>query len=333
MKALMFDQTGLPADVVELRETREPKPGPGEALVRVLLSPIIPGDALFMQGLYPQPIRPRLPGETAGNYGAGIVQAVGPGVDLRPGALVTATMHRGLWAQAAAIPASRLISLPETYRHDLAAEFMNLITAWDLLEKAAVVRGQWLAVTGGNSTVAVLLTQFASALGVRVVSLVRKMRSTPDLKALGADAVLTLDDTSPLREAVLEITGGGLHAVVDCVGGLQFAELARALRFGSRAVIYGAFSAEPFSLHNLDILLNNLDMRSYVYRYFFNPPAIEDERRIRQILALSAHLDVEIPAAGRYPLECFKQALTDAASGAGPGRRYFMPNAEGSPAG
>lgn len=326
MKALMFDRIGLPIDVVELRETPQPVPGPGEALIRMSLSPIIPGDALFTQGLYPEPVRPRFPGETAGNYGAGVIEAVGSGVDLPLGGLVTAT-HRGLWAQAATVPVSKLVSLPHTYRHDLAAEFMNLITAWDLLETARVVRGQWLAVTAGHSTVALILTQFARALGVRVLSLVRRKRATPDLRALGAEAVLALDETSDVRDAVLEITGGGLHGVVDCVGGPDFAALARALRLGSGAVIYGGFSAEPFSLHNLDILLNVLEIRSYVYRYFFSPPPPGDEGRIRQILALSEHLDLKVPEAGRYRLEDFRQAFANVTSGEQAGRRYFTPNA------
>ena len=325
MKALMFDRVGLPIDVVDLRQTPQPVPGPDMALVRVLMSPIIPGDALFTQGLYPDPVKPHFPGETAGNYGVGVVQAVGPGVDLPTGTLVTAS-YRGLWAEAAAVPVSRLVALPPAYRHDLAAEFMNLVTAWDLLEAARVTRGQWLAITAGHSTVAVLLTQFARALGVKVVSIVRRTRSTQDLKALGAQAVVALDDIADLREAVLDITGGGLHGVVDCVGGPGFAALARALRLGSRAVIYGGFSPEPFSLHNLDILLNVLEIRSYVYRYFFNPPGPDDEGRVRQVLALSEHLDLKVPQAARYGLEAFREAFADVISGAEMGRRYFIPN-------
>ncbi len=326
MKALMFDRLGRPADVVELRERPEPVPGPGEALVQVLLSPIIPGDSLFTQGLYPEPVKPHFPGETAGNYGVGIIKATGPRVDLAKGTLVTAT-YRRMWAQAATVPVSKLVVLPENYRHDLGAEFMNLVTAWDLLELAHIARGQWLAITAGNSTVSMLLTQFARALGARVLSIVRKKRSTPDLKALGAEAVLAIDETSNVQEAVRDITSGGISALIDCVGGPHFGALARAMLPGSRAIIYGGFSQEPFSLHNLDILLNGLEIRSYIYRFFFNPPAPTDEARIRQLLAFSAYLNLHIPTAARYPLEQFAQAFADVESGDVAGRRYFAPNA------
>jgi NADPH:quinone reductase-like Zn-dependent oxidoreductase len=312
MKALMFDRLGPPIDVVSLRDKPEPVAGPGEALVKVLLSPVIPGDSLFTRGLYPPPMKPRFPGETAGNYGVGVVEATGR--------LVTAK-SRGFWAEKTVVPRAWLVPLPETFRHDLGAEFLNLVTAWDMLEKSRVKRGQWLAVTGGNSTVSAILTQFAAALGVRVLSIVRKKRADPDLTALGAEVVLARDEPADLREAVLDITGG-LDGLIDCVGGPDFAALARSLKLGSPAVIYGGFDPEPFSLHNLDILLNLLEIHIYVYRYFFTPPPAEEEGRVRQILALSAELDLMIPTAGRHALEAWKEAL----AGEGPGRRYFAPN-------
>ncbi|WBY06437.1 hypothetical protein PIB19_12605 [Sphingomonas sp. 7/4-4] len=108
MKALMFDRLGSPAEVISLRDVAQPRPASGEVLVRLLLSPIIPGDTLFTQGLYPEPVRPHLPGETAGNYGVGLVEAVGEGVDLSAGTLVAVT-HRGSWAEYAAVPAAKAI--------------------------------------------------------------------------------------------------------------------------------------------------------------------------------------------------------------------------------
>lgn len=324
MKALMFDRIGMPIDVLELRETPVPEPGPGEVLVRMLLSPIIPGDALYTQGLYPEPVRPRLPGDTAGNYGVGVVAAVGPDADLPSGALVSVS-HRRTWADYAVAPAAKVVRLPDGYRHELGAEFMNLVTAWDLLELSGVHRGQWLAVTGAHATVAVILSQFAAAVGVRVLAIVRARREGMDLQALGAQAVIALDEVASLPEAVRAATGGPLDGLVDCVGGPAFAELARTLGLGSRAVVYGGFSPEPFALHNLDILLNLLEVRSYAYRYFFEPPGPADEPRVRQVLAMAAYLGVQVPTAGRYALEDFRAALHEDGVRAQAGRRYFAP--------
>ena len=318
----MFDRLGLPSDVVELRKTPIPEPGPGEAIVRMTLSPIIPGDSLFTQGLYPEPVRPLLPGETAGNYGVGFVERIGEGVTIAPGSFVSVT-HRRLWAEYACVPQRKLIKLDEGYRPDLGAEFMNLVTAWDLLEASGVEKGGWLAVSGGHSTVAILITQFAAALGIKVLSIVRKKRPLVDLEAMGAAHVLALDETPDLREAALAVSGGGIDGLVDCVGGTCFTQLVRSLRLGSKAIIYGGFDPQPFMLHNLDVLLSVLEIRSYIYRYFFDPPAPADEMRVRQLLAFAASLDLRIPCAGRFRLNQYKEALSETLADGAVGRRYF----------
>nr|WP_294815347.1 zinc-binding dehydrogenase [uncultured Sphingomonas sp.] len=320
MKALMFDRLGSPAEVISLRDVAQPRPASGEVLVRLLLSPIIPGDTLFTQGLYPEPVRPHLPGETAGNYGVGLVEAVGEGVDLSAGTLVAVT-HRGSWAEYAAVPAAKAIPLPTGYRHELGAEFMNLVTAWDLIEQSGVIKSQWLAVTGGHATVSTILSQFAETVGIKILSIVRSRRDSLDLKSLGATEVLALDEVNDLGQAVLELTDGGTHGLIDCVGGATLGELMRTLRFGSRAVIYGGFASEPFQLHNLDLLLNGLEIRSYIYRYFFAAPDAVDEARIRQLLAFAAQINLRIPVAGCFALDQYRTAF---AAPDNPGRKYFV---------
>ena len=318
MKALTFDRLGLPADVVSLSEVTRPEPGTGEVLVRLHASPIIPGDALFTQGLYPEPIRPALPGETAGNYGVGWVEQVGAGVGLAPGTPVAVT-HKGLWAEYAVAPTRKVVALPPAFPLETGAEFMNLITAWDLLDLSGVRKDQWVVLTAGHASVATLVAQFARAVGVRVLSIVRRRSDAVDLAAFGADAVVALAETDDLTAAVRDVTGGA-HGLIDCVGGRNFGDLAAALVFGSRIVVYGGFAPEPVSMHNLDLLLNGLEIRSYVYRYFFDGPGPSDEARVRQVLAMAQVLNVRIPVAGRFRLEDHAAALAETGE---PGRRYF----------
>jgi len=319
MKALMFDRLGTPAEVVSLRETALPEPGPGELLVRVLASPIIPGDALFTQGLYPEPVRPSFPGATAGNYGVGIVEKVGDGVSIPPNALVAVT-HQGLWADHALAPEAKVIALPPGFRPELGAEFMNLVTAWDLIERASVHKGQWLVVTAGHATVSIILAQFARAIGVRLLSIVRSRSEAIDLHRYGSERVLALNEEEDIKQAVLAATGGGAHGLIDCVGGPMVGRLATALVFGSQIVIYGGFDPAPATIHNLDIVLNGLEIRSYVYRYFFSGPGPADEARVRQMLAMAQTLDIQVPVAGRYRLDQYSEALRETGI---PGRKYF----------
>jgi hypothetical protein len=77
MKALIFRETGEPTSVLKLIEIPTPPLAPGEALVRVLLSPINPSDLHMVRGRYGY--QPELPA-SPGAEGVGIVEAVGPGV-------------------------------------------------------------------------------------------------------------------------------------------------------------------------------------------------------------------------------------------------------------
>jgi hypothetical protein len=77
MKALIFRETGEPKSVLKLAEIPTPPLAPGEALVRMLLSPINPSDLHMVRGRYGY--QPELPANP-GAEGVGIVEAVGPGV-------------------------------------------------------------------------------------------------------------------------------------------------------------------------------------------------------------------------------------------------------------
>jgi hypothetical protein len=62
-KAFVFERTGDPNDVLAVRELLKPKPGPGEILVRVRLSPVHPSDMHIMRGRFGrQPTLPASPG-------------------------------------------------------------------------------------------------------------------------------------------------------------------------------------------------------------------------------------------------------------------------------
>jgi hypothetical protein len=81
------------------------------------------------------------------------------------------------------IPAEWLMPLPAGFPPEKSGQFFNLITAWDLLGTTRVNADDWLAATAGNSTVCVMLLQFAKARGINVVSIVRERRG--DLGELG----------------------------------------------------------------------------------------------------------------------------------------------------
>ena len=324
MKAIVFDEIGSPRDVLYLDDVPTPRIGDGEVLVRMVSASINPGDFLFIQNLYPEPKKPHFPRQIAGNHGAGIVEAAGADVALKPGTLV-AFSHYNTWAEYAAIPAEWLIPLPAGYPAERAGQMMNPITAWDLLTDSRVQPGQWLAVTAGYSSISTMVMQFAQRRSINVIAIVRRSRQSLDLKQLGATAILDLSEVNgDIREAVMDITdGAGLNGIIDNVGGPASGELIRSLALGGQMVINGGMSAERFELHNFDVLLSGAEIRANIYRYFFSPPVEADRSTLREIVDIFGHPGFHVPVGGVHPLIGFKLAVANSLDRADLGKQIF----------
>jgi NADPH2:quinone reductase len=325
MKAVLFDRLGAPEEVLELREIPIPEIGDNDVLVRMLAAFVNPGDLLFVQGLYPKPKTPRLPGQVAGNHGVGIVVATGSAVGPMTGALV-AFSYYGAWAEYASVPKDWLIPLPADYPVELAAQFFNLVTAWDMLRDANVKSGDWIAVTAGHSAVATTLTQFARARDIRVLLTVRKTNPALDLRALGATEVIEIGDLSEtLEDRVAAIIGGrGVSAVIDSVGGPRTGELIRSAAFGARVILYGGMSPKPFTLSNFDVLLKNVKITGHTYRFFFTPPSAADLEEMKAIVSITSDGAFKVQIGGRHRLDDFKEAVGETLSNTSIGKHLFV---------
>jgi NADPH:quinone reductase-like Zn-dependent oxidoreductase len=327
MQAIVFDRTGLPSEVLEFREVIKPVPGKGEVLVKMLHAPINQGDFLFIQSLYPEPKKPSLPGQVAGNYGAGIVVEKGAGTSLEEGTLVDVNYY-GTWAEFAVVPEEWTIPLPSGFPLDKAAQIMPLITAWDVVERSNAKAGDWMAVTAANSANALMIMQLAARKGIRVAALVRKLPSL-DLHLFGAEVVIDLSmDGTAVPSRVRHITSGkGLNAIVDAVGGPLLADLVRSAAFRAKLIMYGGLDGKSFQLHNNDVYLNGLTVESYIYRHFFTPPAREDGHILSEMFAVAGAPSFLAPVSGRYRLEEYQAAVKNSFSstpGSSSGKGLFV---------
>src|SRR5204862_7596506 len=107
MKAIRVHQTGGP-EAMQLDEVPTPEPGPGEALVAIAAIGVNFIDVYFRTGLYQAPLP-----LTLGLEAAGTVRAVGAGVEaVAVGDRVAWTGVPGAYAEAAVVPANRLVRLP-----------------------------------------------------------------------------------------------------------------------------------------------------------------------------------------------------------------------------
>jgi len=327
MKALMFDRIGAPEDVLYLAEVSIPEIQENEVLVRMVSSSINPGDFLFIRNLYPEPKKPHLPRQIAGNHGAGIVEKVGTKASVLPGTLVAFSYYNA-WAEYAVIPSEWIVPLPEGYPPERAAQLMSAITAWDLLADSGVQRGQWLALTAGYSLVSTMVLQFAVRQGIHVLPVVRKAYDHLDLRSLGASDVIDLSLlTTALGEEVSQKTGGiGIHALIDNVGGPSTGDLIKSLATGGKVLINGGMTEESFTLHNFDILMKVLEVRASVYRFFFDPPTDADRPSLQEIINLLQDDSFIVPIGGVRPLSEFKEAIADTYLRASLGKQLFQMN-------
>src|SRR5215471_10143924 len=131
MKALIFRETGEPHGILQLAEIPTPPVAPGEALVRVLLSPINPSDLHMIRGRYGyQPTLPASPGAE----GVGIVENFGDGVTELPiETRVIFLRTWNLWREYVIVRPENLVRVPESLDDETAAiSYTNPLTAWAL---------------------------------------------------------------------------------------------------------------------------------------------------------------------------------------------------------
>ena len=307
--------------MLSLREVAEPEPAPGEAIVRVALAPVNPSDLLFLAGEFPGPMRP-MPGQVAGICGAGFVET--PAESGPPAGTLVTFSALGSWAEFVAVPASRLIALPRDFALDLAAQFANLVTAWDLVERSGVGPGRWLALTAGYSTVSILSLQFAALKGINVLPIVRRKRSDIDLVGLGAKALLATED-GDLADAVQQATGGqGLDGIIDCVAGPAAGELVRQCNPLSRMQIYGCLDAGNMGLGGHDILYRFLEIIPYSYPFSFDPPVTpEDFAFIDRVIQETHKLRPFVPVGGIHSISDYRDAIAGRPIAGGYGKCFL----------
>ncbi|MEO1101331.1 MAG: quinone oxidoreductase [Pseudomonadota bacterium] len=201
-------------EVLKVEPLEIDAPGPGEAIVRQTAIGLNFIDTYHRTGLYPV----KLP-FTPGSEGAGIVEAVGDGVeDLKVGDRV-AYLGAGAYASHFKGPAARMLKLPEGISEETAAAvLLKGLTAWMLLfEIRRASPGETALVWAAAGGVGSLLVPWASSLGVRVIGVTSTEEKAELARAKGADAIILSGEDVAARAR--ELTGGaGVDVSYDSVG-------------------------------------------------------------------------------------------------------------------
>ncbi|MDT0303190.1 NADPH:quinone oxidoreductase family protein [Streptomonospora wellingtoniae] len=241
MKALRVHETGEPTDVLRVEEVEDPRPGPGQVLVRVRSAAVNFPDALLCRGMYQ--VTPPLP-FTPGVELCGDVAELGEGVSgVEAGARVVGgtDLPAGAFADYALMSADAVLPAPAALTDDEAASlFIGYQTGWFALHRRAHLReGETVLVHAAAGGVGSAAVQLAKAAGARVVGVVGGPRKAETAAALGADVVV--DRRSEDFVAVVkEYTGGrGADVVFDPVGGESYQRSTKCIAFEGRIVVVG----------------------------------------------------------------------------------------------
>jgi NADPH2:quinone reductase len=239
MKAIRVHAPGGP-EVLRLEDVPDPVPLPGEAVVRIEAAGVNFIDCYHRTGLY----KAALP-FTLGQEAAGVVEAVGADVrDVRPGDRVAWAAAFGAYAEKAAVPADRLVPLPEgvTTRQAAAAMLQGMTAHYLACSTYPLKSGDVCLVHAAAGGVGLLLCQIARMRGARVLGTV----STPEKAAIareaGADATIEYTSQDFAVEARRLTEGKGVHVVYDSVGRTTFEKGLATLSPRGMMVLFGQSS-------------------------------------------------------------------------------------------
>jgi len=240
MRSIWIPRTG-PPEVLEVREGPDPVPGPGEVLIRMRAAGVNFADVMARLGFYADaPPRPCVVGYEV----AGTVERLGSGADgeLAIGRRVVALTRFGGYAEAVAVPAAQVFSLPERMSFEEGAAVpVNYLTAVLMLRHFGNVRaGDRVLVHAAAGGVGMAAIQLCRIAGAEVIGTASASKHA-FLREAGVTHTIDYR-TQDFAEEVRRLTAGrGVDIVLDATG--AFRKSYRALAPLGRLVCFGFSSA------------------------------------------------------------------------------------------
>ncbi|WP_420457234.1 quinone oxidoreductase family protein [Rubrivirga sp.] len=273
-----------------LVEEEIPGPGPGEVLVRNRVAGVNASDVNLTAGRYQPGVEPPF---DLGFEAAGVVEAVGPGVErLAVGDAVAHSTLGGGFRDLAVVPAALAVPVPEPSAQALSVLVSGLTASIALEQVGEVQAGETVLVTAAAGGTGQYAVQLAKRAGARVLGTCGSDDKADLLRDLGCDRPITYR-TEDVREVLKAEAPDGLDVVYESVGGALFDTALRSLAVKGRLVSIG-----------------------YVSEYVDGPERVSDARVYHRLLAKSASVrGFFLPHYARHFPEHMQRLLALVASG------------------
>lgn len=240
MKAVRVNSFGGP-EVLEIEEIADPVAGPGQVLVDIHAAGVNPVETYVRSGRYTR--LPELP-YTPGADGAGIVLAVGEGVDrVKPGDRVYLIGSlTGTYAEKALCLASQVYPLPDKLTTAQGAAIgIPYGTAWRaLFHRGGAQAGETLLIHGASGAVGVATVQFALAAGLKVIATVGGERGRQLIDKLGVEHILTHEAANDPELIKVLTEGKGINLIIEMLANVNLGKDLAILSKNGRVVIVGS---------------------------------------------------------------------------------------------
>ena len=326
MKAIVMESLGV--ENLRLKELPDPRPGPGEVLVRLRAASLNYRDLLVLKGGYGS--RQKTAGLIPLSDGAGEVVEVGAGVRrFRAGDRVVNTFFPGwlagppderflmrdlggmedgvacelrVFSEEAVLPIPASMSFVEAATLPCAA-----VTAWNAVRAHAAIGPEHTVLTQGSGGVALFALQFAHAAGARVIAISSTMQKLERLQALGAQHGINYRDDAEWGKTARKLTGGaGVDLVVETAGAETLKQSIRATKLGGMITLIGMVSGASAEVNLPIVSMGSLRIHGI---------AVGSREHLQQVLAACGTNGIR-PAVDRVlPLQDLAEAVRHVQSG------------------
>jgi len=246
MRAIWYDHKGPAHEVLHVSEMPEPKPGPGDVLVRIRASGVNPSDTKGRSG-WAGTTKMAFPRVIPHQDGAGVIEAVGDGVPAhRVGEHVW--IYEGQWqrpfgtaAERIALPAARVVRMPATVSFTEGACLgIPVMTAHRAVFADGPVKGKTVLVTGGAGAVGHYAIQLAKWGGATVITTISSDGKAAVARTAHPDHIVNYR-TEDAAARIMTLTGGaGVDRIVEVAFGANLPLAQQVLRTNGVIATYAS---------------------------------------------------------------------------------------------